>query len=81
MVLTVEVVCDHPIGGSHSAWSGTTFGPGDNVTYTCDTGYEGPGSLLTNTLTCGTNGYWSGYPFNCTGMYLLLWLSEKVYRS
>ncbi len=70
-VLTVEVACGIPNDGSHSVWTGTTFGQGDRVTYTCNTGYKGVGSVPKKTITCNSKGEWSNQPLYCIGMYVL----------
>ncbi len=64
------MACGAPDDGSHSMWTGITFGPGNTVTYTCNTGYRGVGSILNKTVTCKSNGEWSNKPLHCTGMYL-----------
>ena len=60
------VQCDalfDPDNGNVST-NGTGFGIGDIATYFCDDGYDLIGN---DTITCQSNGSWSGSPPTCQG--------------
>ena len=68
LIIHVAVQCNNLSDPDNGAVNTTGTKVGDTAMYSCDGGYELRGS---STLTCHSNGNWSGPPPTCEGNHKL----------